>query len=204
MTPSDLTSSYAIMEQFYTLQGEGYWSGTPAYFIRLAGCNVGCHWCDVKESWNINDHPQIIVSELLAKVKDTAAQRIVITGGEPFLQDLGPLTRVLKHNGYQLHCETSGTAPVSGVWDWICFSPKKFKAPLPDWYLIANELKVIVYQLADLAWGETHALNCTKDCQLFFQPEWDSQRHIPETIAFIQDNPHWKLSLQTHKFLGIA
>lgn len=195
--------TYPVMEHFYTLQGEGYWSGTPAYFIRLAGCDVGCHWCDVKESWEVAGHPVLAVSDILAEIQATNAARVVITGGEPFMHNLKALTRVLREAGYKTHCETSGTQLLTGDWDWICFSPKKFKAPLPVWYQVAHELKVIVYQLHDLEWGEGHAQACAEDAILYFQPEWDSAHRMPEILRYVKDHPKWRVSLQTHKYLQI-
>lgn len=194
---------YPVMEHFYTLQGEGYWCGTPAYFIRLGGCDVGCHWCDVKESWPEAGHPKFSPEELLAFVQQTPARRVVITGGEPFMHDLTALTRTFRDAGYLLHCETSGTCLLSGDWDWVCFSPKKFKAPLPVWYEICDELKVIVYQHHDLQWGQGHALKCRPETKLFLQPEWDSPHRLPEIIEFVKAHPEWRVSLQTHKYLQI-
>lgn len=195
--------NYPVMEHFYTLQGEGYWTGTPAYFIRLAGCDVGCHWCDVKESWQLEGHPVLSVSDLLAEIQATPAQRVVITGGEPFMHNLTALTRVLREAGLKTHCETSGTQMLSGDWDWICFSPKKFKAPLPVWYQVAHELKVIVYQLHDLEWGQGHAQDCAEDTILYYQPEWSSPHRMPDILRYVKTNPKWRVSLQTHKYLEI-
>ncbi len=194
---------YPVMEHFYTLQGEGYWTGTPAYFIRLGGCDVGCHWCDVKESWPEAGHPMLSPEDLVAFIRETPARRVVITGGEPFMHDLTVLTRVLKEAGYLLHCETSGTCLLSGNWDWICFSPKKFKAPLPIWYEIADELKVIVYQNHDLEWGLGHAQRCRPETKLFYQPEWNSAHRLPAITEFVKSHPNWRISLQTHKYLQI-
>lgn len=194
---------YPLMEDFLTLQGEGTWTGTSAYFIRLGGCDVGCHWCDVKESWDTGKHPLVSVDEIVSRVKNTNAKRVVITGGEPFFHDLNPLTSALKQSGLIVHCETAGVYPVTGEWDWICFSPKKFKAPLPEWYTICDELKVIVYNKHDLEWAMEQATKCTAETQLFLQPEWSKQDFLPEIVTFIKDHPEWRLSLQTHKFLGI-
>jgi len=195
--------TYPVMEHFYTLQGEGYWSGTPAYFIRLAGCDVGCHWCDVKESWETENHPVLSVESLLLSVQATQAERVVITGGEPFMHNLSALTRILREAGYKLHCETSGTCMLSGDWDWVCFSPKKFKTPLPVWYQIAHELKIIVYQTHDLVWGLDQAELCTSDTVLFYQPEWNSPQRIAEMVEFVKQNPRWRISIQSHKYLQI-
>jgi organic radical activating enzyme len=192
---------YPVMERFYTLQGEGYWTGAAAYFIRLAGCDVGCFWCDVKESWEAEVYPQIDVLELQADANAAPADIIVITGGEPFLHNLDALCRALKPK--RLHVETSGTAPYSGQFDWVCFSPKKFKKPLPEYYALANELKIIVHNRHDLKWAEEHANLCDPKTLLFLQPEW----YTPESAAWITDyikeNPKWRISLQTHKYLNI-
>lgn len=195
--------TYPVMEHFYTLQGEAFWTGTPAYFIRLAGCDVGCHWCDVKESWSEEAHPRMPLEEIVQAVLQTPARRAVITGGEPFMHDLTALTRALREAGIKTHCETSGTCLLSGDWDWICFSPKKFKAPLPVWYQVADELKVIVYQIHDLEWGQAHAAKCKPGAQLFFQPEWNSPDKLESIIEYVKMHPEWRVSLQTHKYLQI-
>ncbi|MFM2139273.1 MAG: hypothetical protein RJA57_1580 [Bacteroidota bacterium] len=192
------------MEHFYTLQGEGAYQGRSAYFIRLGGCDVGCVWCDVKDSWDAARHPQIGFSELTAFVTATPAPIAVITGGEPLMHDLGPLTTALRAAGRRTHLETSGAHPLSGGWDWICLSPKKFKAPRPEILSRADELKVIVYNRSDLDWAETHAALAAPSCALYLQPEWGRAAEMtPLIIDHIQDHPQWRLSLQVHKYLGI-
>ncbi len=193
-----------LMEDFYTIQGEGAWQGTPAYFIRLAGCDVGCVWCDVKESWEADKHPVAHVEDILNRVKATKAERVVITGGEPLMYDLGPLCEALRNVGYKVHIETSGAHPLSGKLDWICFSPKKFKAPMEEVYEFAHELKIIVFNKSDLQWAEAHARQVNKNCQLYLQPEWSrAETMLPLIIDYVKENPQWKISLQTHKYMQI-
>lgn len=192
------------MEHFYTIQGEGFHSGKPAYFIRLGGCDVGCTWCDVKESWPADAHPMVNVEEMLGFVKESGAEIAVITGGEPLMYDLSPLTSALNQAGIRCHVETSGTHPISGKWDWVCFSPKRFKAPLEEFYPAADELKVVVNHRNDLRWAESHAEKVNSDCLLFLQPEWDkSDEVLPLIIDFVKEKPRWRVSLQTHKFIQV-
>lgn len=192
-----------LMEHFYTLQGEGFHSGKAAYFIRLGGCDVGCTWCDVKESWDADAHPLTPV-ETIAQVALSYSQTIVITGGEPLMWNLQPLTELLKRGGAKLHIETSGAHPVSGIWDWICLSPKKFKAPLPEVYAKAHELKVIVYNKDDFRFALEQAERVNEHCKLFLQPEWSRrEKMMPLIVYFILKNPRWRVSLQTHKYLDI-
>jgi len=192
-----------LMEEFYTIQGEGYHKGTAAYFIRVGGCDVGCHWCDVKESWNANLHPPTETSVIVdnaAKYSDT----IVVTGGEPLMWNMNPLTNQLKAKGLKTHIETSGAYPLSGDWDWICLSPKKMKLPLEEIYSKADELKVIVYNRDDLRFAEEQAEKVNKNCILYLQPEWSKrEKVIPMIVEFVMANPKWKVSLQTHKYLNI-
>ena len=192
------------MEHFYTLQGEGMHQGKAAYFIRLAGCDVGCVWCDVKESWDRTKHPDRTIEELLTEIRKTPARLVVITGGEPLMHDLGPLTEQLKQAGYKTHLETSGAHPLTGTWDWICLSPKKFKAPLPAILPLAHELKVVVFHKSDLAWAEQHAAAVNEHCALFLQPEWDrSDEMMGLIVDFVKANPTWRATLQTHKYLNV-
>lgn len=192
-----------LMEHFYTLQGEGFHSGKAAYFIRLGGCDVGCTWCDVKESWDADAHPLTPV-ETIAEVALSQAKTVVITGGEPLMWNLNPLTELLKKGGAKLHIETSGAYPLSGIWDWICLSPKKFKAPLPEVYKQAQELKVIVFNKDDFRFAQEQASRVTENCLLFLQPEWSRrQKMMPLIVAFIKEHPRWQVSLQTHKYLEI-
>ena len=193
-----------VMEHFHTLQGEGQWSGAAAYFIRLAGCDVGCHWCDVKESWTVSEEQYVDVEELTAVAAASGAPIAVITGGEPTMYDLGPLTRSLKARGMRTHIETSGAHPFSGDFDWVTLSPKKFKAALPDYFALAQELKVIVYNKHDLAWGEEQAAQCDPaKTKFYLQPEWSRREDVERVIDYIKSHPHWHLSLQTHKYINI-
>ena len=200
----DLSVQYPLMEYFYTLQGEGFHQGKAAYFLRLAGCDVGCVWCDVKESWNRDAHPETSVGEMLDLIGQTPAQLVVITGGEPFMYNLKPLIDALHHQGLNVHIETSGAYPVSGNADWICVSPKKFKAPLPDILPLADELKVVIYHKSDFDWAEKHAAAITADCKRYLQPEWEKSAEMtPLIIDYIKENPAWRFSLQMHKFIQV-
>lgn len=197
-----------LMEDFYTIQGEGYHSGTPSYFIRIGGCDVGCHWCDVKESWNAALHPptsiEIIAEKAIYALRESKCKTIVITGGEPSTYPMQPLTEKLKHLGFNIHLETSGAYGYSGLWDWICLSPKKTGPPLPDWYAKANELKVIIYNQNDFVWAEEHAKKVSENCTLFLQPEWSRREKMtPQIIEYVMNNPKWSISLQTHKYMNI-
>lgn len=193
-----------LMEAFYTLQGEGFHQGRAAYFIRLGGCDVGCVWCDVKESWDAAAHPQWSVSEIVKEAAKHPGRLAVITGGEPLMHDLEELTSRLKQEGFETNIETSGAHPLSGHWDWICFSPKKFKAAKPEIYAKAHELKVVIYHKSDFAWAEEHAAQVSPGCKLYLQPEWSRmERMMPEIIAYIKENPSWRISLQVHKFMNI-
>lgn len=192
------------MEDFYTIQGEGYYQGHAAYFIRLGGCDVGCVWCDVKESWDAEIHPKVSVSEMVKRAQDSGTEIAVITGGEPAMYDLSLLTKELKKAGLRTHIETSGAYPLTGTWDWVCFSPKKFKAPDASIYPLANELKVIVYNKSDFNWAEEFAARVQPNCELFLQPEWSKEREmLPLIIDYVKVNPQWKVSLQIHKYMNI-
>ncbi len=193
-----------VMEAFYTLQGEGYHQGKAAYFIRLGGCDVGCVWCDVKESWDESLHPLLTIDSLRPAVKETPAEIVVITGGEPLMHDLNELTFSLRSAGLKTHIETSGAHPLSGSWDWICLSPKKFKAPLPEIIPLANELKIIVYNKSDFKWAEDYASQVSPACKLYLQPEWEKHDIVtPLIIDYIKSNPKWELSLQIHKYINV-
>lgn len=193
-----------LMEEFYTIQGEGYNTGKAAYFIRLGGCDVGCHWCDVKESWDASLHPLTSANTIVEHAMQYPAKTVVITGGEPLLYNLDYLTKKLKENGIKTFIETSGAYPVSGDWDWICLSPKKFKGPLLPIAAEADELKVIVFNKSDFAWAEQHAQLVSEKCKLYLQPEWSKAAEItPLIINYVMDNPKWEISLQTHKYLNI-
>ena len=198
------TSSLPLMEHFYTLQGEGRYTGHASYFIRLGGCDVGCVWCDVKDSWDASKHPLVEVSEMVDFVKSSTSPIAVITGGEPLMHDLTGLTASLKNIGVRTHIETSGAHPLSGTWDWICLSPKKFKSPLNEVVIKANELKVVIYNKSDFEWAEKFASMVSSDCLLYLQPEWSKSVEVnPLIISYIKENPRWIFSLQTHKFLDI-
>lgn len=199
-------TTYPVMEVFPTLQGEGKYTGSPSYFIRLAGCDVGCSWCDVKESWPVEDHPQIKIDELVLGAKNSGLPMVVVTGGEPCMYNLEPLTTALKNEGLKIHLETSGAHPISGDFDWITLSPKKFKACLPGSYLKANELKVVVVNKHDLKWAKEQAVNVKDDTLLYLQPEWDRKEQVHGIIKeFLgsEEGRVWSLSTQTHKYLGI-
>lgn len=191
------------MEAFRTIQGEGAHTGKASYFLRIGGCDVGCHWCDVKESWDAALHPMTSLQDIV-DLPEENDNMVVITGGEPLMWNMDTLTQSLKAKGKAIHLETSGAWPVSGSWDWICLSPKKTKTPLPEWYRLANELKVIVYNQDDLKWAQKHAEMVSTDCELFLQPEWSKREAVlPMVVDFIESNPEWRLSLQTHKYIGL-
>jgi organic radical activating enzyme len=196
------------MESFYTLQGEGYHSGKAAYFIRLGGCDVGCVWCDVKESWDADTHPkhsiEQIVNTAISAVPEGKEKIAVITGGEPLMHDLTALTKMLQDKDFKTHIETSGAHPLSGSWDWICLSPKKFKAPQPEILVHAHELKIVIFNKSDFAWAESFAQKVNASCKLYLQPEWDKKEVVtPLIIDYIKTNPQWQLSLQIHKYIGV-
>ncbi|WP_019039004.1 7-carboxy-7-deazaguanine synthase QueE [Psychroflexus tropicus] len=192
-----------LMEEFYTIQGEGYHTGTAAYFIRIGGCDVGCHWCDVKESWDPERHPPTQIGSIIENAKKYS-NTIVITGGEPLTWDMSLLTEGLKANGLQIHIETSGAYDMSGVWDWICLSPKKIKLPKPEIYPRVDELKVIIYNKHDFRFAEEQAKQVSEECELFLQPEWSvREKMTPQIVDYVMSNPKWRISLQTHKYLNI-
>ncbi len=211
-----------VMESFYTLQGEGFHQGRAAYFIRLGGCDVGCLWCDVKDSWDAEKHPKFGVAEIIEKMKmelgigdwelgsnlqpstSNLKPIVVITGGEPLMHNLTELTKAIHTAGFQTNIETSGSHPLSGEWDWICLSPKKFKAPLPEVVPHANELKVVVFNKSDFKWAEEYAAQVSPNCKLYLQPEWDKAAEMtPLIIDYIKTNPQWELSMQLHKYINV-
>ncbi len=193
-----------VMETFYSIQGEGSYQGHAAFFIRLGGCDVGCVWCDVKESWDAEAHPKISVEELVNEVKLSKTEIVIVTGGEPLLYDCTELTTALQNENFKTHIETSGSSPLSGNWHWICLSPKKFKAPLDSVLAQANELKVVVFNKSDFEWAKQHAEKVGPNCVLYLQPEWSKEKEmLPLITAFIQENPQWKLSLQIHKYMNV-
>lgn len=192
-----------LMEEFYTIQGEGFHTGKAAYFVRIGGCDVGCHWCDVKESWNANLHPPTLTQNIVNNVK-AYAKTAVITGGEPLMWNMNVLTNLLRENNIKTHIETSGAYPLSGVWDWICLSPKKTKLPIDDIFLKAHELKMIISTKNDFKFAEEQASKVDFNCELYLQPEWSKRETItPLIVDYVMKNPQWKISLQTHKYLNI-
>lgn len=202
---SEETNRLPVMEQFYTVQGEGYNTGKAAYFIRLGGCDVGCVWCDVKESWDANKHPLFTNEELLKNVLQHPAKTVVITGGEPCMYDLTELTDTFKANGINIWLETSGAYEIKGTFDWICVSPKKFKQPITESLAKANELKVVVFNNDDFKWAEKNAALTNKSCKLYLQPEWGKSDALNGRIVdYVKQHPQWTISLQTHKYLNIS
>jgi organic radical activating enzyme len=192
------------MEMFYSLQGEGYHQGKAAFFIRLAGCDVGCVWCDVKDSWDASKHPQLSIDEIVNAALSHPSKIAIVTGGEPLLHALDPLTTALKTAGFQTHIETSGSSPLSGQWDWICLSPKKFKFPLEESIAAASELKVVVFNKSDIEWAESFEKRVSPNCKLYLQPEWDkADTMTPLAIDYIKAHPHWELSAQLHKYIQV-
>ena len=192
------------MELFYSLQGEGYHQGKAAFFIRLAGCDVGCVWCDVKDSWDASKHPVLSVEEIVAAAAAHPSRIAIVTGGEPLLHQLDPLTTALRAAGFQTHIETSGSSPMSGSWDWVCLSPKKFKAPLAEAVTAADELKVVVFNKSDFDWANSFVNDLANDCKKYLQPEWEkSDAKTPLVIEYIKQNPSWELSAQLHKYIQV-
>jgi organic radical activating enzyme len=192
------------MEMFYSLQGEGYHQGKAAFFIRLAGCDVGCVWCDVKDSWDASKHPQLSIDEIVNAALSHPSKIAIVTGGEPLLHELDPLTTALKTAGFQTHIETSGSSPLSGQWDWICLSPKKFKFPLEESVASASELKVVVFNKSDIEWAESFEKRVSPNCKLYLQPEWDkADTMTPLSIDYIKAHPQWELSAQLHKYIQV-
>jgi len=206
-TSTITTQLLPVVEHFYTLQGEGFHQGRAAYFVRLGGCDVGCVWCDVKESWDASVHPKMTVDEIVNTVVQNSSPKkglVVITGGEPLMHDLTQLTAALQAAGFETNIETSGAHPLSGSWDWVCLSPKKFKAPLPSVVPFANELKVVIFNKSDFEWAEKYAALVSPQCKLYLQPEWDRASIVtPLMIEYIKQHPQWELSLQIHKYIHV-
>ena len=193
-----------LMEDFYTIQGEGFHTGKAAYFLRVGGCDVGCYWCDVKESWNSKLHPLTDTDEIVKRVIDNPAATVVVTGGEPLMYNLDYLCEKLKKKGLQVHLETSGSHPFSGSFDWICLSPKRKSPPKPGIFSKASELKVIIFDDTDFEWAEENAGLVGPDCYLCLQPEWSRMQEVlPGIIEYVMKNPRWHISLQAHKFMHI-
>jgi 7-carboxy-7-deazaguanine synthase len=206
MNPQNLANqNLPLMEQFYSIQGEGFFQGQAAYFIRLAGCDVGCVWCDVKDSWDAGLHRKIEIREIVNGAVASGTEIAVITGGEPAMYNLDELTAQLKQKNIRTHIETSGAYPLSGIWDWVCLSPKKFKKPVAEVYRLADELKIIVFNKSDFDWAEEQAKLVRGNCELFLQPEWSREKEMmPLIIDFVKKNTQWKISLQIHKYMGIS
>lgn len=201
---STAIATLPVMESFYTLQGEGLYQGHAAYFIRLGGCDVGCHWCDVKDSWDAAKHPKVSIAEIVSVASQYPGRLAVITGGEPLMHNLDGLCKALHKAGFRTHMETSGSSPLSGKWDWITLSPKKFKAPLPDICRQANELKVVIFNKSDFAWAEKYAALAGKHCKLYLQPEWERAAEMtPLIVDYIKAHPQWTLSVQVHKYINV-
>ena len=193
-----------LMEAFYTIQGEGYHSGKSAFFLRIGGCDVGCHWCDVKESWNADLHPPTEIYKMIDQILAYPAKTVVITGGEPLMWNMQPLTDSLHNKGMSVHIETSGAYPLSGDFDWICLSPKKNNPPKQAIIPKANELKVIIHNRNDFKWAEQFVSQCSSDCKLYLQPEWSKAKEMmPEIVDYVMNNPKWNISLQSHKYMNI-
>lgn len=203
-SPANLDEvTYPLVEDFYTIQGEGAHTGRPAYFIRTAGCDVNCWWCDVQESWDEEAHPSHKVGDIVERAQASGAEFAVITGGEPLLHNLDPLTQQLKEAGLSTHIETSGSSPLSGHLDWVTLSPKRFKEPLDDVFSHVDELKVVVLTNKDLEWAEENAAKCPDKTQLLLQPEWEKEGAVELIIEYVKNHPEWGISLQTHKFMGV-
>jgi len=197
-------SALPLMEHFYTIQGEGYHQGKASYFIRTAGCNVGCHWCDIKDSWDASIYPMVDVEKIASAAAGHPMNIAVVTGGESMMFNMEPLTQALKNKGLQRHVETSGAYEITGEWNWICISPKKFKYPLKENMLLADELKLIVYNDSDFKWATENAQKVKNDCKLYIQPEWNkAYQMMPKIVSFIKENPEWNISLQIHKYMNI-
>ena len=193
-----------LMEAFYTIQGEGYHSGKSAFFLRIGGCDVGCHWCDVKESWNADLHPPTEIYKMIDQILAYPAKTVVITGGEPLMWNMQPLTDSLHKKGMSIHIETSGAYPLSGDFDWICLSPKKNNPPKEAIIPKANELKVIIHNRNDFKWAEQFTNQCSSNCKLYLQPEWSKAKEMmPEIVDYVMNNPKWNISLQSHKYMNI-
>lgn len=198
------SASLPVMEHFYTIQGEGFHQGKPAYFIRLGGCDVGCVWCDVKESWDASKHPVLSIPFIADAASQFPSEICVVTGGEPLMHNLQELTNALHRKNKHTHIETSGAYPLTGNWDWICISPKKFKAPIQEILPLAHELKIVVYHKSDFEWAEKYVAQVNPSCNLFLQPEWSKEQEmLPLMIEYVKQHPQWNISLQIHKYMNI-
>jgi len=193
-----------LMEAFYSIQGEGHNVGMPSFFVRIGGCDVGCRWCDVKESWNAKLYPPTFTTDILTQVLSCKAKAVVVTGGEPLIYNMEPFTKELKDNNFKTYLETSGSSPFTGQWDWICLSPKRNKPPLETAYKLASELKIIIESEEDFAWAEENAVKVGEECKLYLQPEWSKAKEMMQTIVdYALENPKWNISIQSHKYMRI-
>ncbi len=197
-------TSLPVMEMFYSVQGEGAYQGKAAYFVRLAGCDVGCVWCDVKDSWDASDHPVMEVTSIVDEIAKTPAEIVIVTGGEPLMYDLNVLSSSIKEIGLSTHIETSGAHPLTGSWDWVTFSPKRFKKPVEKFGYYADELKVIIFNKSDFAFAEEHGHTVNYLCDLYIQPEWGREEEmLPLMVEYVKEHPQWRISLQIHKYMEI-
>lgn len=193
-----------LIEEFYSLQGEGYNTGKAAYFIRIGGCDICCSWCDSKISWNANEYEAVPVETIVAKAEECTARAVVVTGGEPLQYNLTVICNLLKKKGFETFIETAGTNTLTGTWDWICLSPKKHNPPTIELFEKAHELKVVIYNKEDLIWAEECSHKVSDNCKLFLQPEWSKYNsNIEFIVEYIKKNPKWRISLQAHKFMHI-
>jgi 7-carboxy-7-deazaguanine synthase len=193
-----------VLEEFYSIQGEGFNTGKAAYFVRIGGCDLACFWCDSPESWNPEEHQFVLITDIIERVKSTGADTIVVTGGEPLIYNFDRFCTLARNAGITLMLETSGAHQFSGTWDWVCLSPKKQKQPIKSYFQLANELKVIIYEDSDFIWAEDCANKITNSCVLFLQPEWSRFEKTGKMVVdYVKNNPKWKVSVQTHKFLKI-
>ena len=192
------TVTYPVVSHYHTVQGEGAWSGYAAYFIRLAGCDVGCPWCDTKESWQVDGHPVLSIGDLTSAARSSSANIVVVTGGEPAMHDLGPLAESLASAGCRVHLETSGAYAISGSFHWVTLSPKKYMPPVESVYAYTDELKVVIAHKSDFEWAEKHRVRCRDDVRLMLQPEWNSPHMLGPIVEYVKKNPDWTISLQTH------
>lgn len=198
------TAKIPVLEEFYSVQGEGFHTGKAAYFLRVGGCDLGCRWCDSKESWNVDEHSYIPVQEIIDRIQKTPARTVVVTGGEPMLYDFAGFTHAARQHNIECYLETSGAYPISGNWHWICLSPKKQEPPKEANYAMANELKIVIYEASDFDWAEQCAAKLSHNCHLFLQPEWSRFQKNAQTIAeYVKQHPQWRISLQSHKYLNI-
>jgi organic radical activating enzyme len=193
-----------LMEAFYSIQGEGYNTGMASFFVRVGGCDVGCHWCDVKESWNANLHPPTLTDDIIKQVETCPAKAVIVTGGEPLNYNFDYFCAAMKERGIKTYLESSGSNQLSGKWDWLVLSPKKNKPPVEEIYAYANELKIIVSDASDFAWAEENAKKVSSECLLYLQPEWSKADEMMQSIVdYVLAHPRWQISIQSHKYMRI-